>query len=262
MTNPNRETPSGFSPNRSAIGGPLPAFRALLENGRVSRWRMSLGLLLHGLVVVALLLLPLLLTEHLNGERPRGPVVVIRVAAGQPLGTEHGGPPPTQHEPHPVTGLTAPVHTPVNIDTAGDAPIAEAGFGPGTGVPLGFPEGVEGDVSLPPGPQNVPPPAVRSPAPQQPVRVGGRVRPPKLVRRVEPLYPRLAAEAGIEGRVELEAVIGTDGRVERIEVKSGHPALVRAAVEAARQWVYEPTYLNDQPVPVLLKIVMEFHLRH
>lgn len=47
-----------------------------------------------------------------------------------------------------------------------------------------------------------------------------------------------------------------------IEVTPGHPALVAAATNAVSQWIYEPTYLNDQPVPVILNVVVEFRLQN
>lgn len=100
------------------------------------------------------------------------------------------------------------------------------------------------------------------PPPTEPIRVGGDVRPPKLIRRVEPNYPRLAKAANIQGDVVLEALLDKDGRVRNLEVKSGHPMLVDAAREAVAQWVYEPTYLNGVPYPVLFTVKVEFRLKH
>jgi len=70
----------------------------------------------------------------------------------------------------------------------------------------------------------------------------------RIVRRVEPVYPPLARQARISGTVKLTGVIGVDGRIRELQVVNGHPLLARVALEAVRQWVYEPTLLNGKPV--------------
>jgi len=86
------------------------------------------------------------------------------------------------------------------------------------------------------------------------------VRPATLVSRVEPVYPVMAQQMHVSGTVELEALIGTDGRIRELKVKSGPPLLVRAAVDAVRQWLYEPTLLNGDPVEVIQPITVRFSL--
>jgi len=93
------------------------------------------------------------------------------------------------------------------------------------------------------------------------VRIGGKVRPATLVHGVEPVYPALAQQAHVSGVVELEAVIGTDGRIRDLSAKSGPPLLIRAALDAVRQWIYEPTLLNGEPVEVIQPINVRFNLR-
>jgi len=63
---------------------------------------------------------------------------------------------------------------------------------------------------------------------------------PPLVNRVEPVYPPLAQQARIQGVVKLMSTINTDGHITHIEVISGHPLLVPAALQAVKQWVYTP----------------------
>ena len=82
----------------------------------------------------------------------------------------------------------------------------------------------------------------------------------KLVNQVTPVYPPLARQARISGIVRLEAVIGRDGRIKSLHVAAGHPLLVQAALEAVRQWVYQPTLLNGEPVEVLTQIEVNFKL--
>jgi protein TonB len=69
---------------------------------------------------------------------------------------------------------------------------------------------------------------------------------------VPPVYPALAIKARVSGTVILEATLTEQGAVENIKVISGHPLLVQAAIDCVKQWVYEPTYLNGQPVSVVL----------
>ncbi len=89
--------------------------------------------------------------------------------------------------------------------------------------------------------------------------VNGRVA--KLIRRVQPIYPRLARQARVSGVVRLRAVISGAGVIEKLEVLRGHPLLVQAALEAVAQWRYAPTLLNGQPVAVITEIDVRFVLR-
>ena len=81
-----------------------------------------------------------------------------------------------------------------------------------------------------------------------------------LLHRVEPEYPAIAKQAGIQGTVVIKAFISRAGSIERTELLSGHPLLARAALEAVRQWRYRPYYLNDEPVEVETQITVNFVL--
>ena len=81
-----------------------------------------------------------------------------------------------------------------------------------------------------------------------------------LIHRVQPEYPPLARQARIQGTVVLQAVISREGRIENLQVLSGHPLLVPAALAAVRQWRYRPYSLNDQPVEVETQITVNFTL--
>jgi TonB family protein len=91
-----------------------------------------------------------------------------------------------------------------------------------------------------------------------PVRVGGNIRTPQKLHNVEPVRPKVAEEAGIFGMVILEITIGTDGSVADAKVLRSIPVLDRAALDAAKQWRYEPTLLNGQPVPVIMTVTVNF----
>ena len=90
------------------------------------------------------------------------------------------------------------------------------------------------------------------------LKVGGLVQEALLIRRVIPVYPRIAVTARVSGDVHLLGVIATDGSVKELRVLSGHPLLAPAALDAVRHWVYRPTYLNGDPVEVVAPIIVHF----
>jgi len=83
-----------------------------------------------------------------------------------------------------------------------------------------------------------------------------------LIHRVEPAYPILCVQTRREGRVELHAIISTDGSIQYLEVVSGDPFFVQSALAAVRQWRYRPTILNGQPVEVDTLITVIYTLSH
>ncbi len=102
-------------------------------------------------------------------------------------------------------------------------------------------------------------PVARTETPQR-VRVGGQMQQARLVSQPKPVYPPLARVARIQGTVRLEAIISKDGTIESLKVTSGHPWLTQAALEAVRQWRYQPTILNGEPVEVSTTIEVNFTL--
>ena len=93
----------------------------------------------------------------------------------------------------------------------------------------------------------------------KPVRVGGVVKEPTVIKMTPPIYPPLASRARVSGLVVLEATLTAQGTVEQIRVISGHPLLIEAAIECVKQWQYEPTYLNGIAVPVILTAKVHFN---
>jgi len=81
-----------------------------------------------------------------------------------------------------------------------------------------------------------------------------------LVHKVEPNYPRAALLYRIQGTVRFTAIIRKDGRVERLRLLDGHPLLVRAAREAARQWIYRTSFLGGEPVRVITILAVPFRI--
>jgi TonB family protein len=86
------------------------------------------------------------------------------------------------------------------------------------------------------------------------------IKPPKLIKKVEPVYPAEAREAGIEGLVTLEAATDKYGRVESVKVLKSVPGLDQAAIDAVRQWVYEPMVIDGQPHGVVFTVTCRFSL--
>jgi len=99
------------------------------------------------------------------------------------------------------------------------------------------------------------------PAPATPVRVGGQIREPRRLKNVQPAYPRIAQQARVQGIVILECTISAQGQVTDVRVLRSIPLLDQAAIDAVKQWVYEPTLLNGVPVPVIMTVTVNFTLK-
>ncbi|HXJ41492.1 MAG TPA: TonB family protein, partial [Bryobacteraceae bacterium] len=96
--------------------------------------------------------------------------------------------------------------------------------------------------------------------PAAPIRIGGNIAQTKLLQKVNPAYPPEAKAARIQGLVRFEAIIDKAGTVKSINVVSGPPVLVQAAMQAVQQWVYQTTLLNGNPVEVATTIDVNFTL--
>ncbi len=196
------------------------------------------------------------LTQYVPVLKPWGrPKPEVRRSTGTPARGKPGMAVFREHV------FVAPAVIPSRIELADDAPsVGMPDDGP---VTYGSPDGVYGlaptGIIAPPKPAAPVPPRATTIAPPR-VRVGGVVQSAKLLRQAKPVYPPLARSARISGVVRLEAVIGRNGTIESLHVMSGHPLLVEAALEAVRQWVYQPTLLNGDAVEVLTQIEVHFKL--
>jgi protein TonB len=171
-------------------------------------------------------------------------------------------PPPAQprpaeaqaQAPPPPNAFAAPIEAPLDIqpEPVGVA-IAEVGV-PG-GVEGGIAAGVVGSIPSTIEGLAAPPPLVS----HEPVRIGGVVQAPALVKRVEPIYPAIAQLAAIDGVVILDAIVDEHGRVQSLKVLRGHPLLAKAATEAVEQWQYEPLRLNGTATSFELTVSLWFH---
>lgn len=92
------------------------------------------------------------------------------------------------------------------------------------------------------------------------LKTGEKVKPPKLIREVPPVYPEEARKAGVEGVVIMEATTDTYGRIAAVKVLRSIPLLDQAAIDAVRQWVYEPMVIDGKPREVTFTVTVRFNL--
>ena len=156
----------------------------------------------------------------------------------------------------------APVEAPIDIKPETGAETQKVGDESGVtggivgGVAGGLPGGVAGGVvgGLGSAHEGEAGPIV--------VRAGTGMRPPRKIRDVKPVYPNGALPSRAQGAVLIEAVIGPGGSVDDARVlHSVGPLLDQAALDAVRQWVYEPTLLNGERVTVVMTVVVNFALQ-
>lgn len=221
-------------------------------------WTVILSMIFQTAFLAVLILIPLIYTEAL----PKTMMATLLVA-----------PPPPPPPPPPPVAQIVHVKPQVHLMDAGklvtpkvipkdikiikeDAPdMSGMQGGVVGGVAGGQMGGVIGGVIG--GVGGAPPP----PRPTQSrIRQGGQVQAAKLVNKVQPMYPPLARQTRISGTVRLHAIIAKNGSVEQLEVISGHPLLVQAALDAVRQWKYQPTTLNGEAVEVDTTIDVIFSL--
>jgi protein TonB len=236
---------------------------------------VSLSMAAHLLVMAAVVVLPLLyVTDVLPSPPDMLAFVVQSPPPPPPVAAE---PRPARPRPKPAVRRTAPARpVPQKHPPAPPAPVdAPAGVAPETGlenettdavfdgisgvaggivggVPGGLAGGIVGGIAAAPPPPPPPPP--------KPIRVGGRITAPRLVRRVNPAYPPFAQRAKIEGTVILEATVGPRGHVRDVRVLRSHPLLAPSAVEAVKRWEYEPLILNGKPTPFVLTVTVSHHI--
>ena len=265
------------APKPSAHREVKPAFEfskaVLLEENHMKTGSRAVSgvvaVLLHVGIIAGVILAGLYFADPLNIKQYASVILVA--------------PPPPPPPPPPATGeiikprvlrhtfmnagkLIVPTVIPKHIAEIKEAPLESDSLGGVIGgVPGGVPGGQMGGVlgGVIGGVLNTaarpvpPPPSVKR---NGPVRVGGHVRQPKVIVQVLPKYPPLARETHVQGQVRIDAVLDEQGNVIEMRIVSGHPLLYQAALDALKQWKYEPTYLNDRPIAVQLIVTINFQL--
>lgn len=232
------------------------------RNWRSRAAALPLAALVHAVALTLIAVIPLLRV----GELPRvdvSDVLVVPALPATPL------PPPKARTGNPGARIkarrtavassepwrVAPVDIPEGIVEEGVLGTEGSEFGIEGGVDYGTGEGLpvnligSGLYDLVGKPDAVPVLAV------------GEVKPPKLVRRVEPVYPEIARQIHGQGVVILEATTDIYGRVINVRVLRSVQFLDEAAIEAVRQWVYEPLLVNGRPRPVTFTVTVRFVLQ-
>jgi len=226
-------------------------------------WSVVLSAIVQGVIVVVFVLIPLIYTEAL----PKQLLTTFLVAPAPPPPP----PPPAAAAPRvvkPVTRLIqagkmmAPTVIPKKVEMIKEeelppdvGAVGVVGGVPG-GIAGGSAGGVLGGIIGGTG-GGMPPPPKPS---QQRVRIGGNVQAAKMIRQIQPMYPQIAKTAHVQGTVMLHAIIAKDGSVQELQYISGPALLMRSAMDAVRQWKYQPTLLNGEPVEVDTTISVVFTL--
>lgn len=232
---------------------------------RSRRKALALSLLLEALMLAAMLIWPLVTPGILPRQYVVDPIAPIggsgKTRKNHALRPSHTPPPHVWRST--VCLVCPPPVIPAHSDTSGDALPPDISSGSTNSG--GGPDGEEGGPGTPGSlgagnPLDLPLPH-EAPRPTGPVKISQGVMQAALMHSVQPEYPKLAWTARISGRVELHAIIGTDGRVRQIEVVSGNALFVRAAIVAVRQWRYRPTLLSGEPVEVDTFITVDFRLQ-
>jgi len=220
---------------------------------------LAVSMTVHAALVAALVLVPLFFDDILPAPSEsvfRAFFVTPAVVAPPPppppppaAGVRAQPRTPAAPRPEEPARFVAPIEVPTEVAPEETLDLGVEGGVPG-GVEGGVPGGVIGGVvgGLP----------TEAPPPSKAVRVGGHLKAPKNIHRVDPEYPVLAKEARVSALLILEATVGVDGRVENVTVLRGQPLFDEAAVAAVKQWRYRPLLLNGLPTPFIVSITLSF----
>ena len=153
--------------------------------------------------------------------------------------------------------LLQPPTIPNTIANLSEQPVAASPDFSNLGVDGGTGAARRGVIDSIGGSIDVAPPPL--PAPAHPLKVSHWAE-GNIIYRVQPSYPPIARLARVQGTVELRAIISKAGTIENLIAVSGHPMLVKSAIEAVRQWRYRPYLLNNEPLEVETEITVNFVL--
>ena len=214
---------------------------------------------LHSILIAAVIVVPLFFYDSLPApdEGVHAFFVTPAVAAPPPPPPAAGAraAPRTPVFPHPEepARFVAPIETPTELrPEEGISLVGVEGGVPG-GVEGGVPGGVMGGIvgGLP----------HEAPPPPRAVRVGGHIKAPQLMKKVDPVYPVLAKEARVSALIILETTVDTTGRVRDVTILRGAPLFDEVVIDAVRQWVYRPLLLNGVPTPFVLTVTLKFSIK-
>jgi len=232
----------------------------LTRERRVKRRALAISILLQCAALAALILVPLLTKAERINLKIVTPVVPYGHASGhQRHEIKRTTGKPIDHGLRPV--FPSPTARPVREFSDDVNPIESQDF---NSIGDSSKDGANcswcvntGDKTS--GPR---PPQPQAETPTRPRLVRTQLDPAMLIRRVEPAYPPLARQTHREGRVELRAIIGTDGSIQSLQIVASDPLFDLSAKEAVSQWRYRPTILNGQPVEIDTFITVVYTMQH
>jgi len=250
------------------VSGKKVFAEAMLENSstRAARpvGKFVVSAIAQLLFLLLLIILPLYFTEAIDVHRFNQTLLVTPPAAPAPPPLPASTPSvaPRRRTLSLSAKLVVPRVIPNQVALHTEEPSGAgltAGIVPSDGVPGGVPGGLPGGVigGTLSGPTPPPPPPIDS-APKTPIRVGGKVKAPRLLFGPDPIYPVLARQAKVSGAVVIDAVIDAQGNVVGMRTVSGPAILALAAMETLRHWKYEPTILGGEAIPVELLVTITF----
>jgi protein TonB len=222
-------------------------------------WTTAVSFAMQAVGLSILLVLPLLYTDALPKLQLLQTIAPPAPPPGPPPAIEHHGSSGI-HESNLFQGLvvappTIPSHVAQVEDESGPeapacmvcVPGGTGSYNPANPVLNGLGNG-RGFAPPPPPKPSAPPPRI------------SRMMEGNLIYRPQPAYPAIARTARVQGAVILRAIISREGTIENLQVVSGPPLLVGAAIEAVRQWRYRPYLLNGEPVEVETQVTVNFVL--
>jgi len=215
-------------------------------------YTLVVSIVAHAAALILLVIVPLAAMDALPDIRVVPEFVAVTAAELPEV-----PPPPQPRSPQPATTDARPDVAPTSAPDRIEPEVPRTPVGPAYDGPPGIPHGDPAGVPL----LNVAPPITAPPAPKQPIRQGGDIRPPAKTRHVAPVYPPIALASKVQGVVILEVVISETGRVQNVRVLRSRPLLDQAAVDAVRQWQFTPTLLNGEPVPIVMTVTVSFELK-
>jgi TonB family protein len=221
---------------------------------RVKRRALAISMTLQAMVLAAIILLPLFGKSEriaLAYAVPIPPYSPYAAHQPRPANPTRPAPQPLCHFCFSKIPQGIVTRDPQTTSNTSDTPTdfqGLTGSGDSTGIPI---VDMRRNATPPPPPPETP----------RIVHVT-HLDPAMLTRRIEPIYPTLAKQTRREGRVELHAIIGTDGTIQALQVISGDVLFEQSAKDAVLQWRYKPTYLNNQAVEVDTTITVIYTLAH
>lgn len=263
------QPPTAVPPPKDAVVLPERALfsDSILDSSSRERKRRStattISFVFQCVFVACLLIVPLMFTEAL----PTAQLITMLVAPPPP-------PPPPPPAAVPVVKmvetnmmngqLRTPSRIPHKVEMIKEEEAPPPAFNGGVvgGVPGGVPGGqLGGVIGSIVGSSATSTALIPKLEPPKRIRISQGVTQGMCVKKIEPAYPKIAQAARVTGVVILKAIIGKDGSIHELQVVSGHPMLIGAAMDAVKQWRYRPYLLSGEPVEVETTVTVTFQLQ-